>query len=76
MTPQWDKVLRFVRAYIQIHGVSPTYAVLAKGIGLKSKANVHRIVKRLEEEGLLERSPRKFYGVRIRDKSVEDVLAL
>jgi len=76
MTPQWEKVIRFIRAYIQIHGVSPSYGVLAQGIGLKSKANVHRIVKRLEAEGLLERNPRKFYGVRMKDRTVEEVLSL
>jgi|GEM_PF-2106297 repressor LexA len=76
MTPRWEMVLRFLKAYIQIHGCSPTYEVLAKGMGLKSRANAHRIVKRLEAEGLLDRKPRKFYGVKIRDKSVDEVLSL
>lgn len=76
MTKQWERVLRFIRAYIRIHGVSPSYAVLADGLGLKSRSNMHRIVVRLEEEGFLERRPRKFYGVRVTDRSVKDVLSL
>lgn len=74
MTPRWEMVLRFLRAYMRIHGVSPSYRVLADGVGLKSKANVHRIVKRLEQEGHVVRAPRKFYGVR--DRSVDEVLSL
>lgn len=76
MTPQWELVLRFIKAYIRMHGVSPSYDVLARGIGMKSRSNVHRMVKRLEEEGHLERKPRKFYGVKVVDRSVKDVLSL
>lgn len=73
MTPRWEMVLRFLKAYRKLHGVSPSYQVLADGVGLKSKSNVHRMMKRLEEEGYVVRS-RKFYGVK--DRSVEEVLSL
>jgi SOS-response transcriptional repressor LexA len=76
MTRQWERVMRFIRAYIRIHGVSPSYGVLAEGLGLKSRSNMHRIVTRLEEEGYLEKKPRKFYGVKVVDRSVKDVLSL
>lgn len=76
MTDQWERVLRFIRAYIKLHGVSPSYAVMAEGLGLKSRANMHRIVKRLEEEGHLQRKPRKFYGVKVVDRSVREVSSL
>ena len=76
MTGQWEKVLRFIRAYIRLHGVSPSYGVMAEALGLKSRANMHRIVKRLEEEGHLQRRPNKFYGLKVVDRSVREVASL
>lgn len=76
MTPQWDKVLRFIRAYIKIHGVPPTYQMLADGMGMRSRSNVHRIVRRLAEEGYLERRGYKVLGIRLVDRSVKDVVSL
>jgi SOS-response transcriptional repressor LexA len=76
MTQKWEMVLRFIRAYIKLHGVSPSYGVMAEGLGLKSRANMHRIVKRLEEEGHLQRRPNKIYGVKVVDRSVREVASL
>lgn len=76
MTQKWEIVLKFIRAYIKIHGVSPSYGVMAEGLGMKSRANMHRIVKRLEEEGHLQRKPNKFYGVKVVDRSVREVASL
>lgn len=76
MTDRWDTVLKFINAYIRLHGVSPSYAVLAKGLGMRSRSNMHRIVKRLEQEGLVSRKPRKFNGVKLVDRSVKDVVSL
>jgi len=76
MTGRWEKVLRFIQAYIQLHGVSPSYDVMAKGLGLRSRSNMHRIVKRLEEEGHLQTKPRKYYGIKMVDKSVKEVVSL
>lgn len=76
MTNRWETVLRFIKAYVKIHGVSPSYEVLAKGLGMKSRSNMHRMVKRLEEEGHLEVKPRKFHGVKVKDRTVEEVLSL
>ena len=76
MTGQWQIVLDFIRAYVKKYGVSPSYEVMAKGVGLKSKANMHRIVRRLAKEGHLQIRPNKFYGLKLIDKSVEDVVNL
>jgi repressor LexA len=76
MTDKWQTVLQFINAYIRLHGVSPSYAVMAKGLGMKSRSNMHRIVRRLEDEGLLSRKPRKFNGVKVIDRSVMDVVSL
>ena len=70
-------VFEFIRAYIGRHGVSPSYEVMAKGLGMRSKANMHRYVRALERDGLLKVRPRKFYGIQIvGDKSVEEIINL
>jgi repressor LexA len=76
VTDRWQLVLDFIRAYMRKHGVSPSYEVMAKGLGMKSRANMHRIVRRLEKEGHLQVKPRKFYGLKVVDRSIDDVVNL
>lgn len=76
MTKRWDLVLRFVQAYIKIHGAPPSYQIIANGLGMRSRSNMHRIVHRLEEEGLLETKPRKYLSIRVVDRSVKEISAL
>ena len=66
----------FIRAYIRLHGVPPSYEVIAKGIGLSSKSNVHRIVHRLKEDGHLTVRPYKFHSIKLVDTSVQQVTRL
>jgi repressor LexA len=76
MNDRWQLVFDFIRAYTRKHGVGPSYAVLASGLGMKSRANMHRIVKRLEKEGLLQTKPKKFYSIKIVDRSIDEVTSL
>jgi SOS-response transcriptional repressor LexA len=76
MTKHRQLVLDFIRAYIRLHGVPPSYEVIAKGIGLSSKSNVHRIVHRLKEDGHLTIRPYKFHSIKLVDKSVKEMAAL
>lgn len=76
MTDRWKIVLDFIRAYTKIHGVGPSYAVLASGLKMKSRANMHRIVMRLEREGHLETKNRKYYSIKVVDKSVNEIANL
>ena len=69
-------VLDFIRAYIKLHGVPPSYEVIARGIGLKSKSNIHRIIHRLKEDGHLVTKPYKFHAIRLVDSSVRAVVSL
>ena len=69
-------VYEFIKAYIRMHGVSPSYTVIAKGIGMKSKANIYRIVHKLEEDGLLAVRTTRWNGIRVVDRSVKEVAAL
>ena len=76
MTERQKLVFDFIRAYIKIHGMAPSYEVIAKGLNMKSRANMHRIVQKLKEDGYLEKRPRKFYGIKLLDKSVKEMAAL
>lgn len=76
MTERWDLVLRFIKAYIRIHGVPPSYEVMASGLGMRSKSNMHRMVRRMKEEGLLEVRPRKFLSIKVVDRSVKEMSKL
>jgi len=76
MTKRRQLVLDFIRAYIRLHGVPPSYEVIAKGIGLKSKSNIHRIVHRLKADGHLVTKPYKFHAIRLVDSSARAVMSL
>jgi repressor LexA len=64
------KVLDFIEAYIRLHGISPSYEVIAQALGMKAKSNVHRIVGRLESAGMLSKRKYKFCSLKLIDKSV------
>ena len=76
MTKRRQLVLDFIRAYIRLHGVPPSYEVIAKGIGLKSKSNIHRIVHRLKDDGLIETKPYKFHAIKLVDTSAKSIIRL
>jgi len=69
-------VFDFIKAYLRLHGVAPSYAVIAKGIGMKSKSNIHRIIHKLEDEGLVTVKPYKFNSIKIKDRSVREMATL
>ena len=76
MTKRRQLVLDFIRAYVRLHGVPPSYEVIAKGIGLKSKSNIHRIVHRLKTDGHIVTKPYKFHAIKLVDSSVRTVVSL
>ena len=76
MTPRWQVVLDFIKAYTKIHGIGPSYAVLASGLKMRSRANMHRIVMRLEKDGHLETKTRKYYSIKLVDRSINDIVNL
>jgi len=76
MPEKHQLVFDFIKAYLRLHGVAPSYAVIAKGLGLRSKSNIHRIIHKLEDEGLLTVKPYKFNSIKIRDRSVREMANL
>ena len=76
MTKRRQLVLDFIKAYIKIHGVPPAYATVAKGLGMKSRSNIQRIVHRLQDDGYLRIKPHKFRSIKLVDASVKEVTSL
>jgi len=76
MTKREQLVFDFIKAYVRLHGIPPSYEVIAKGLGLKSRSNIHRIVHNLKDDGLIETKPHKFHAIRIVDKSAKEMAAM
>jgi hypothetical protein len=76
MTPRQKQVLEFILAYIKWKGHAPSYANIAEGLQMKSRSNMHKIVHKLEEEGLIYIKPRKFRSMRVPDKTIRQVINL
>lgn len=57
MTPKMRVVLNIIRAAIEKDGVAPTYAEIAEQIGCRSKSEVHRVIRSLEDLGMIDREP-------------------
>jgi SOS-response transcriptional repressor LexA len=69
-------VLDFIKAYVKLHRVPPSYSVIARGLGKKSKSNIHRVIHILQAEGFLEIRPHKFNSIKLIDRSVKGVESL
>lgn len=76
MPEKHQLVLEFIRAYTKMHGMSPSYQTIALAMNMKSKANIHRIVHRLQDEGHLTIRPYKFNSIKLTDRSARQVAAL
>ena len=76
LQPKHQLVLDFIKAYIKLHGVAPSYSVIARGLGMKSKSNIHRIIHSLKEDGLLTIKPYQFNSIRLIDRSVREIASL
>tara|TARA_R110000822_G_scaffold260763_3_gene385581 strand:- start:533 stop:763 length:231 start_codon:yes stop_codon:yes gene_type:complete len=76
MTKKRTLVLEFIKVYTRMHGVSPSYEVIAKSLGLNSKSNIHRIVHRLKDDGFITVKAYKFHSVKLVDQSVKAITSL
>jgi len=54
-THRQREVLDFILRYIDSHGYRPSYQVIAREMGVRSRAGIARIVSVLESQGLLAR---------------------
>jgi repressor LexA len=60
-----DEVLEFVEAFVSDNGYPPTYDEIKDAVGLSSKSHVDYYLQALEEDGLIERTPRTPRGLRL-----------
>lgn len=62
-----DKALAFIKSYIEEHKRSPSYRMIAEGIGFSknSKAHICRIVKRLKSRGFITNSTEKYRSLSV-----------
>lgn len=75
-TPSQDKTLQFIRRHLAQHGHAPSLSAIAAGLGLRSKAVVHRHVQALADQGYLRVEPGRHHGIALTDKAAEELLSL
>ena len=60
-----DRIFNFIKGYISSNGESPTMAEIGRQFDLKSSASVHEILIKLENRGLIRRTPNISRGIEI-----------
>ncbi|MGZ4745697.1 MAG: LexA family protein [Oryzihumus sp.] len=62
-------IVRFIRAYVAEHAISPTLTEIADGVGLKSPSNVRSHLLVLQADGVVTCLHGKFRTVRLTEQS-------
>jgi SOS-response transcriptional repressor LexA len=66
LTPAQTRLLRFIAGYARAnHGLAPTLAECAIGIGTPAKSRVHALLVQLERRGAIRRLPRRERAIEI-----------
>lgn len=55
LTERQNQLLAYIAGYYDMHAMAPTYAEMMRAMGLKSRSNIHNLLKRLEERGHITR---------------------
>jgi repressor LexA len=55
VTRRQKEILDFLESFVNRNGYSPSFEEIARGMGLKSLATVHKHITNLEKKGLLDR---------------------
>ena len=53
MSVMEEKILCFIKEYIERSGYSPSYKEISEGVGLKSTASVHHHITNMKKNGKL-----------------------
>jgi repressor LexA len=64
-TDRGRQVYEFIRAYVARHGFPPKLREIGAHLGIASRGTVHRYLRDLEAEGLLEIEPDQARGIRL-----------
>lgn len=68
MTPKQHILWEFIREYSQKKGYAPSFDEMKNFMNLKSKSSIHRLVKELEDQGILNRVPHQTRGLAVPEK--------
>ena len=74
MTPKQKLVLDFINTYVKIKGFPPSYQDVAKGLGLRSKSNIHRIIHQLCREGFIKVKPHMTRSLETIDRTYKEMV--
>src|SRR3989344_5676043 len=66
-----QKLLAFLKSYIEKHGYAPTLTEIAKAFGVNSLATIHEHLQFLEDNGFLKRSKKGAREIAILDDASE-----
>ena len=70
MTPRQKQVLDYIKDYHEVRGYAPTFSLIMDYCGITSKSSVHRILKGLEQQRLIQRNPSRARGIILIDPAV------
>lgn len=65
LTDRERDVYDFVRAYMRRHGVPPKLREIAGHLGIQSRGTVHRYLRAIEDQGLIQIMPDRARGIRL-----------
>lgn len=71
LTAKQLETYQFIKGYILCHGIAPTEAEIARGIGINSRGVAHRYVTALEKQGLILITANKRRNIRLSTQSDE-----
>lgn len=72
LTSRQHEAYRFVRQYIMRHGIAPDLLEICRAMKVNSKSLIHRWLRLMDDEGLLEVSPGRERGIRLKSKGLAD----
>tara|TARA_R100000742_G_C4232754_1_gene53971 strand:+ start:500 stop:706 length:207 start_codon:yes stop_codon:yes gene_type:complete len=67
MTKRQAELLQYIKNYINEHGYSPSYENMMKGLKLKSKSGIHRLVHALVKRNKLKHHPYNARSIEVVD---------
>jgi repressor LexA len=72
LTGRQHTTYQFIRDYCLRRGYAPKLTEIAGGIGIRSKGVVHRYLKAIAQEGLIELTPGRHRGIRLTGEHLEN----
>jgi repressor LexA len=76
LTLKQQETFQFIKNYMLTHGIAPTEAEIAEGIGISSRGVVHRYVTALAKAGYIEMTPSRKRNIRLVEAGANDDLFL